>query len=84
MVHIFHKDDKKIPSMGIKEDGSICHCFTCGAVKTIPQLLQKAFWWRRTTTEKEVNVLTEQCSETKEPEGETACQILQKYVDMKH
>lgn len=38
----FHKDGQEnTPSMGIKEDGSICHCFTCGAVKTIPQLITK-------------------------------------------
>ena len=36
----FHKDGREqSPSMGIKEDGSVCHCFTCGAVKSLSELI---------------------------------------------
>ena len=38
----FHKDgQEQSPSMGIKEDGSVCHCFTCGAAKSLPELISK-------------------------------------------
>ena len=38
----FHKDgQEQSPSMGIKNDGSVCHCFTCGVAKSLPELIYK-------------------------------------------